>query len=164
MRKTIFLFFLIFLSLKSFAQNQKSDSAKTKDIESVIIISTNNLANKEEKPLSTVDEYLQNSTKIDMIRRGAYAWEPIINNMPTERTLVTIDGMRIFGACTDKMDPITSYLEVSNLSEAEVCSGQEGSCNGCTIGGSVDLKRTNSSFGEKKWNFGIQSGFESVNS
>ena len=164
MRKTIFLFFLIFLSLKSFAQNQNSDSAKTKDIESVIIISTNNLANKEEKPLSTVDEYLQNSTKIDMIRRGAYAWEPIINNMPTERTLVTIDGMRIFGACTDKMDPITSYLEVSNLSEAEVCSGQEGSCNGCTIGGSVDLKRTNSSFGEKKWNFGIQSGFESVNS
>lgn len=164
MRKTIFLFLLILLYVKNFAQFQKLDSTKTKEIEGVIIISTNNLANKEEKLLSTIDEYLQNSTKVNMIRRGAYAWEPIINNMPTERTLVTIDGMRIFGACTDKMDPITSYLEVSNLSEAEILSGQEGSCHGSTIGGSIDLKRSKKSFGEKKWNFGIQSGFESVNS
>ena len=59
MRKTIFLFFLIFLSLKSFAQNQKSDSAKTKDIESVIIISTNNLANKEENKVISSSRQLQ---------------------------------------------------------------------------------------------------------
>lgn len=158
------MFLLILLSVKNSAQNQKLDSTKTKEIEGVIIICTNNLANNEEKPLSTVDEYLQNSTKVNMIRRGAYAWEPIINNMPTERTLVTIDGMRIFGACTDKMDPITSYLEVSNLSEAEVRSGQEGTCHGNTIGGSIDLKRAKNSFGETKWNFGVQSGIESVNS
>ena len=164
MRKTIFLFLLILLYVKNFAQFQKLDSTKTKEIEGVIIISTNNLANKEEKLLSTIDEYLQNSTKVNMIRRGAYAWEPFVNNMPTERNLVTIDGMRVFGACTDKMDPITSYLEVSNLSEAEILSGQEGSCHGSTIGGSIDLKRSKNSFGEKKWNFGIQSGFESVNS
>lgn len=163
MRKTIFLFLIILISLKNYAQNAKIDSTKTKDIERVIIISTKNLANKEEKPLSTVDEYLQNSNKIEMLRRGAYAWEPLINNMPTERTLVTIDGMRIFGACTDKMDPITSYLEVSNLSKAEINSGQEGSCHGSTIGGSIDLKRTNSSFGEKKLNLGILSGYETVN-
>ena len=129
MRKTIFLFLLILLYVKNFAQFQKLDSTKTKEIEGVIIISTNNLANKEEKLLSTIDEYLQNSTKVNMIRRGAYAWEPFVNNMPTERNLVTIDGMRVFGACTDKMDPITSYLEVSNLSEAEILSGQEGSCH-----------------------------------
>ena len=60
-------------------------------------------------------------------------WQP-------ERTVVTIDGMRIFGACTDKMDPVTSYVEVSNLSEATISSGQQGSCHGNTIGGSIDLK------------------------
>lgn len=163
MRKSILLFFLIFIAHKNFAQSQKTDSVKTKLIESIIIISTNNLANKEEKPLSTIDEYLQNSTKIEMIRRGGYAWEPLINNMPTERTLVTIDGMRVFGACTDKMDPITSYLEISNLSEAEVNSGQEGSCHGATIGGSIDLKRYKNSFGKEKLNFGVQSGYETVN-
>ena len=62
MRKTIFLFLLILLYVKNFAQFQKLDSTKTKEIEGVIIISTNNLANKEEKLLSTIDEYLQNST------------------------------------------------------------------------------------------------------
>jgi hypothetical protein len=87
-----------------------------------------------------------------MIKRGAYAWEPLINSMPTERTLITIDGMRIFGACTDKMDPITSYVEVSNLSEATISSGQEGACYGSTIGGSIDLKRTRTNFKTQKWN------------
>lgn len=163
MEKTIFLFFLVFLSLKSFSQNQKHDSTKIQQIEGIIIINAQNISNSQEKPLSTVDEYLQESPFVDMIKRGAYAWEPSINNMPTERTLVTIDGMRIFGACTDKMDPITSYVEVSNLSEAKISSGQQGSCHGSTIGGAIDLKRTKNSFGNPKWDFGVNSGFESVN-
>jgi iron complex outermembrane receptor protein len=107
---------------------------------------------KQSKTLTSIDDYLQKSAKVDMIKRGAYAWEPIINSMPTERTLVTIDGMRIFGACTDKMDPITSYVEVSNLSEATISSGQEGACFGNTIGGSIDLKRNQNNFRNQKWN------------
>ena len=163
MKNTLLHLFLIILPVLIFAQNKKTDSANTKTIEGIIIINPKNIANKEEKPLSTLDEYLQNSSKVNMIKRGAYAWEPLINNMTTERTLVTIDGMRIFGACTDKMDPTTSYLEVSNLSEAEIHSGQEGCCDGATIGGSINLKRNKSSFGEEKWNFGINTGYESVN-
>lgn len=163
MKKTIFLFFLISVFFKGFSQNQNSDSTEIHQIEGVILINTKNIISKEVKPLSSIDEYLQRSMKVDMIKRGAYAWEPTINNMPTERTLVTIDGMRIFGACTDKMDPVTSYVETSNLSEAEVVSGQEGSCHGSTIGGSIDLKRSVNSFGEKKWTFGVNTGFETVN-
>ena len=97
-----------------------------------------------------------------MIKRGAYAWEPIINSMPTERTLVTIDGCA-FWCGTDKMDQITSYVEVSNLSEATISSGQEGACFGSTIGGSVDLKRNHTTFENKKWDFNLNSGFESNN-
>ena len=118
-----------------------------KDLKEVIVIGKKSqLYQKQAKPLATIDEYLQQSTKVDMIRRGSYAWEPMINNMTTERTLVTIDGMRIFGACTDKMDPITSYVEVSNLSEATIKSGQQGACHGATIGGSIDLQRNRSGF------------------
>ncbi|MDO5616962.1 MAG: TonB-dependent receptor, partial [Cruoricaptor ignavus] len=71
--------------------------------------------------------------------------------------------MRIFSACTDKMDPVTSYVEISNLSEAEVSSGQQGSCHGSTIGGTLDLKRNKGNFGKEKWDFGLNSGYESVN-
>ena len=65
-----------------------------------------------------------------LIKRGAYAWEPVLNDMSSERLSVTIDGMRIFGACTDKMDPVTSYVDVSNLKEVHVSGGQQGAEQG----------------------------------
>ena len=163
MKKGIFCLFLTVLYSQSFAQYSESDTLKSESIQEVIVIGSTKISSKEEKPLSSIDEYLQKSAKIDMVKRGAYAWEPLINNMSTERTLVTIDGMRIFGACTDKMDPVTSYVEVSNLSEATVNSGQEGSCHGNTIGGAVDLKRNKSIFGAEKWSFNVNTGFESAN-
>lgn len=145
-------------------EQSKKDTIKPIQMQEVIVIGKKaQLSDKQSKTLTSIDDYLQKSAKVDMIKRGAYAWEPIINSMPTERTLVTIDGMRIFGACTDKMDPITSYVEVSNLSEANICSGQEGACFGSTIGGSIDLKRNQNNFGNKKWNFNINSGFETNN-
>jgi len=145
----------------SFAQEKATDSIIPKDLKEVIVIGKKaQLYQKQAKPLATIDEYLQQSTKVDMIRRGSYAWEPMINSMTTERTLVTIDGMRVFGACTDKMDPITSYIEVSNLSEATIQSGQQGACHGATIGGSIDLQRSRSGFSDMGWDTSLNSGFE----
>jgi iron complex outermembrane receptor protein len=164
MKKIRFTFFLFHLFSFVFAQDVKSDTLKPIEIKEIIVIGKKKqLYEKQSKPLTSIDDYLQKSAKVDMIKRGAYAWEPIINSMPTERTLVTIDGMRIFGACTDKMDPITSYVEVSNLSEATICSGQEGACFGSTIGGSIDLKRNRNNFGTQKWGFNLNSGFETNN-
>jgi len=160
---TVFLIFLSFGFLT--AQNKEKDTTKIIQLKEIVLIGKKAATyQKEAKSLGTIDEYLNQSSRINMIKRGAYAWEPIINNMPTERTLVTIDGMRIFGACTDKMDPITSYVEVTNLSEAVVQDGQSGSLFGNTIGGSIDLKRNKTIFGEKKLEVQLQSGFESNNS
>ena len=152
MKRMIFMSFLILLFFNLNAQERLKDSITAQHIQEVIVIGTAKISSKENKPLGSIDEYLQKSSKVDMIKRGAYAWEPLINSMPTERTLVTIDGMRIFGACTDKMDPVTSYIEVSNLKEATIVSGQEGSCHGNTIGGALDLKRNKMMFGHTKWN------------
>lgn len=164
MKKIRFTFFLFHLFSFIFAQDFKSDTLKPIEIKEIIVIGKKKqLYEKQSKPLTSIDDYLQKSAKVDMIKRGAYAWEPIINSMPTERTLLTIDGMRIFGACTDKMDPITSYVEVSNLSEATILSGQEGACFGSTIGGSIDLKRNRNNFGTQKWDFNLNSGFETNN-
>ena len=143
------------------AQEKPVDTITPKDLKEVIVIGKKaQLYQKQAKPLATIDEYLQQSSKVAMIRRGSYAWEPLINNMPTERTLVTIDGMRVFGACTDKMDPITSYVEVSNLSEATIQSGQQGACHGATIGGSIDLQRNRSGFTNLGWDTSLNTGFE----
>src|SRR5690606_16113639 len=103
------------------------------------------------------------SRKVDMVKRGAYAWEPTLNNMFSERLSVTIDGMRIFGACTDKMDPITSYVDVSNLSKAHIASGQQGAEHGSTIGGAIDLELDKGNFKETGLRGSIESGYETNN-
>ncbi|NDP26859.1 MAG: TonB-dependent receptor [Flavobacterium sp.] len=157
----LFIGLCFFIPKMSNAQEKPIDTIVPKDLKEVIVIGKKaQLYQKQAKPLATIDEYLQQSGKIDMIRRGSYAWEPIINNMTTERTLVTIDGMRVFGACTDKMDPITSYIEISNLSEATIKSGQQGACHGATIGGSVDLVRNRSGFSDFGWNASVNAGLE----
>jgi iron complex outermembrane receptor protein len=161
MKKQVFISFALFLAAGCFAQEQQKDSILPVYLNEVILIGKpTKLNEKQVKPLASLDEYLQQSLRIDLIKRGSYAWEPMINNMATERTIVTIDGMRIFGACTDKMDPVTSYVEISNLSEATISSGQEGSCHGPTIGGALDLKRLRSNQASMGWTGSLSSGFE----
>ena len=88
----------------------KKDTTKLSEI---TVLGRHTLSNyRQEKTLSSIDDYLEKSNKITMIKRGGYAWEASMNNMNSNQLSVTIDGMQIFGACTDKMDPITSYVDV----------------------------------------------------
>ena len=140
------------------------DSLRPMPLEEVIIImpeETDHL--QTPKPLSNLESYLEGSEKVNFVKRGAYAWEPVVNNMSSERLVLTIDGMRIFGACTDRMDPITSYVDVSNLSKACVESGQQASQYGSSVGGGLDLCVDQPSFGDKNWKGSIETGYESNN-
>lgn len=161
MKNILFALLCVTLSVSAFAQEIPIDSTKSVQLDDIIIISKpSTLQRKQPKSLTTVDEYLQQSPKVNMVKRGGYAWEPIVNSMATERTIITIDGMRIFGACTDKMDPVTSYVEISNLSQVDIASGQQASCHGATIGGGIDLKRTNYGLKNIGWDGSISSGYE----
>ena len=141
------------------------DSVITINLDEVILISARKALDyhRQPKPLSTLDEYLESSKKVDMVKRGAYAWEPTLNNMFSERLSVTIDGMKIFGACTDKMDPVTSYVDVSNLSQAHIASGQQGTEHGNTIGGAINLELDRGNFKDTGLYGGVETGFESNN-
>lgn len=153
---------LLFLGMSISAQKTPVSSDSINKLKEVKVTYTvQNKIETELKMAVSVDEFLSSSDNISFIKRGAFAWEPLLNNMSTERSTVTIDGMHIFGACTDKMDPITSYVESNNLSAIDIKSGQEGSLHGATVAGSIDLKRKSTSFSlEKNWSGGYQSGFE----
>ena len=147
------------------AQETVADSLKPINLKEVVVISAGKQLNhqKQHKPMSSLDEFLESSRSINMVKRGAYAWEPTMNDMASERLAVTIDGMQIFGACTDKMDPVTSYVDVSNLSEAQIGSGQQGAAFGNTIGGGINLKLDKSNFKPTGWTGSLESAFESNN-
>ena len=168
--KKIILFILVSVLFQSIHSQEKKKKVDTLEVhrflKEVIIIGKKrkDIDNKKYiKPLSTLDQFLEESSKITMIKRGNYAWEPTINNMLSDRISVTIDGMQIFGACTDKMDPITSYVDVSNLEKIAIFSGQHGNENGQTIGGAIDLKLDKSNFTkfDSKLITGFDAGYES---
>ncbi len=140
-----------------------ADSLPIKPLQEVVVIAKNALSNNKAKVLSSLDNYLEHTNQVNMVKRGAYAWEPLLNGMATERSIITIDGMRIYGACTDKMDPVTSYVEITNLSKANIHSGQAGGANGATIAGSIDLVRNKTDFGSSGLKGNIFTGYETNN-
>jgi iron complex outermembrane receptor protein len=128
--------------------------------EIVITVKTGFNPNNQAKSSASVDEYLQKSDKVQLIKRGNYAWEPAINNMTTERISVTIDGMKIFCACTDRMDPVTSYVESSNLSRVNIGSGFGDPQASNNIGGSLNLQLNKAGFGDNEWDLNANTGYE----
>ena len=112
------------------------------NLDEVVVVSKNiNNKQTDKGMVATIDEHLAQLSSVNLIRRGAYAWEPVVNNMQTERISTTIDGMKIFYACTDKMDPVTSYVESGNLKSVSLNSGLDGNPQATgNIGGSLDLK------------------------
>lgn len=112
--------------------------------------------------VASIDEHLDKLSKVEMVRRGNYAWEPVVNNMATERVSTTIDGMKLFYACTDKMDPVTSYVESSNLQRISLNSGLDGNPQATgNIGGSIDLKLQRVGFDARQAKYNASAGFES---
>lgn len=89
--------------------------------------------------ISTIDYVIERLDGMSLIRRGSYAMEPMLNGFSGGQLNITIDGMKMFGACTDRMDPITSYIEPTNLKSITIHQGSNGCQTGCNIGGSVDM-------------------------
>ena len=112
--------------------------------------------------VASIDEHLAQLSGVEMVRRGSYAWEPVVNSMSTERVSTTIDGMKIFYACTDKMDPVTSYVESGNLQRITLNSGLDGNPQATgNIGGSLDLKLRRVGFDAKPSEYNMSAGYES---
>lgn len=164
MKKYILTAFAIGFGLTAFAQDYPNDSIDDVELDEVIIISQpTDKQLKDSKILGSIDNYLEKSALVNMIKRGAYAWEPMLQGMATERSVITLDGMRIYSACTDKMDPVTSYVEITNFSKANISSGPSGASHGGTIAGNIDLVRKRAGFNNAGFKGSLFSGFESVN-
>lgn len=142
----------------------KDTVIKETAIDEVVVSSTLGSGKKavSKGRVASIDEHLGKLSKVEMVRRGNYAWEPVVNNMATERVSTTIDGMKIFYACTDKMDPVTSYVESSNLQRISLNSGLDGNPQATgNIGGSIDLKLQRVGFDARQAKYNASAGFES---
>lgn len=125
-------------------QTPKDTSVKTIDLTEVCIFENADPANQafnfyKSSKLANTEDILGRMEGVNLIKRGAYGLEPTIRNYSSGQTNITIDGMRIYGACTDKMDPVSIYIEPVNLQSIQVAHGASGALNGSTIGGQINF-------------------------
>jgi iron complex outermembrane receptor protein len=111
---------------------------------------------------ATTEDILSRLQGMYLIRRGSYGQEPMIHGMSSGQLNVTIDGMKMFGACTDKMDPVTIYIEPQNLSAINVMQGSVGSKMGSTVGGSIDMQLAQPRFSSKRFSGQAGVGYQGV--
>ena len=133
------------------------------NLDEVVIVSEAGRGRKRsvKGQVASIDEHLSELKNVSLVRRGSYAWEPVVNNMQTERLSTTIDGMKIFYACTDKMDPVTSYVESGNLQSISLNSGLDGNPQATgNIGGSLDLKLRKAGFDNDPFHASASAGHE----
>ena len=155
MLKYIFLVLFLVFGLLSEAQQSLSEHLlKEVSVSGKLLpLDTSMLRFYKTSSLSTTDDVLARLSGLSLVRRGAYALEPTIHGFSAGQIGLTIDGMKIFGACTDKMDPISCYVEPENLDAIDI-SNETKSKNGSSLAGCIDMKLKKPSFSDTSHLFG----------
>ncbi|WP_447641912.1 MULTISPECIES: TonB-dependent receptor plug domain-containing protein [Chitinophagaceae] len=162
-RYPLWLLLLTPASVSAQMSGGSKDSAYSHQLDS-ITIQTNSQAGDYKKygdGFSRTENILENIPAVTLISRGNYAQEPVIRSMNDGQILVTVNGMHIFGACTDKMDPSSSYIEPSNLQRISLTTGPAFGIGGSSIGGGLQfqLKEAKANL-QEKWTERIATQYE----
>lgn len=148
MKKEITCFVVFILCIgKLFAQKITQDTViTTKTLQEVEIHgSTNNKSNQafnfyKNSKVAGTEDILSRIEGVNLIKRGAFGMEPILRTYQGGQINTMINGMKMYGACTDKMDPVSSYIEPGNLSKLSLQHGAGMNMLGSTIGGTINFE------------------------
>lgn len=137
----IYQLILVLFCLPNILHAQVDTNARSKEL---IVQEVQVKGNKGNAPTTPnlqqqTDKVLSGISGITLIKRGNYAQEATIRGLNAGQINTTIDGMHIFGACTDRMDPISSYVEPNNLGSIRLNLGPDENQNGSQTS-SLDFK------------------------
>ena len=143
---------------------EKSNSKLVKDISS-----------EELKSADLAEALTKNSANISIVRRNGIANDIILRGQKKDNINILIDDAKIHGACPNRMDPPTSHVVSSNISNVKIIEGPFDVENFGTLSGVVkvetkdpkegfngELNLNAGSFGYKKASTTISGGNEKV--
>ena len=87
-------------------------------------------------------DLLKNINGVNTIRRGGHGLEAVIRGQNNQRLNTFLDGAMVYGACSAKMDPASTYANVNNYDSVTVIKGTQSVLFGAGgPGGIVSFKR-----------------------
>ena len=87
-------------------------------------------------------DLLKNINGVNAIRRGGHGLDPVIRGQSDQRLNTFLDGAMVYGACSAKMDPASTYANVNNYDSVTVIKGTQSVLFGAGgPGGIVSFKR-----------------------
>ncbi|MFD1294596.1 TonB-dependent receptor domain-containing protein [Lutibacter holmesii] len=97
-----------------------------------------------------------------IVKRGAYASEPVFRSFKYEQLNVQYDGgMKILNACPNRMDPITTHVIPEEVEKIEIVKGPFTVRFGQNFGGVINIVTNSRGTSENGFFGSLQSGYES---
>lgn len=87
----------------------------------VIVLGTAEKPSEHES--HAMEQRVAGLTGATLVRRGAFAGDIAVRGLDDQRTAVRLNGMAVFKACVDKMDPVFAYVETANLESITLNKG-----------------------------------------
>ena len=94
------------------------------------VLNTQDLTNEAIEDINTKNaidggDLLRSINGISTIRRGGHGLDPVIRGQSDQRLNSSIDGAIVYGACSSKMDPASTYVNIENYDSITVIKGSQ---------------------------------------
>ena len=110
----------------------------------------------------SVGDLFKDINGFGIVKRGAYASEPVFRSFKYEQLNVQYDGgMKILNACPNRMDPITTHVIPEEVSKIEIVKGPFTVRFGQNFGGVINIVTNSRANSENGFYGSLQSGYES---
>ncbi len=127
-------------------------------------ISQSNVINDAEKRISqprSVGSLFKDINGFGIVKRGAYASEPVFRAFKYEQLNVQYDGgMKVLNACPNRMDPITTHVIPEEVEKIEIVKGPFTVRFGSNFGGIINLVTKNPSKNQYGFHGSVEGGYE----
>ncbi|MDP2089885.1 MAG: TonB-dependent receptor [Flavobacteriaceae bacterium] len=127
-------------------------------------ISQSIVINDAEKKISqprSVGNLFRDIKGFGIVKRGAYASEPVFRSFKYEQLNIQYDGgMKVLNACPNRMDPITTHVIPEEIEKIEIVKGPFTVRFGENFGGIINLVSRNPTKNQLGFHGSVEGGYE----
>ncbi len=114
-----------------------------------------------ESPAKDIGEALQRMEGISIVRKGAIANDIVLRGFQRDNINVLVDGVRLHGACPNRMDPPAFHYDFAQVEDVQVLKGPYDVTNPGGLGGLVQVRTKQT---EKGFHSDVNLNYGSYNS